>query len=219
MNGESRTTTQTGFITVLEGENNGKEIEIHYFPTEYTMEQGNTFSEVAVPGLESPYIQFVRGNVRTVNLELLYDTYGTGEDVRTYTDQLTRLLDLDSGLHAPPPLRFMWGTPEKDQFYCVLEKVTKKFTLFERGGIPVRARLSITLKGYKTGLSEQEKKLKSSDKTKMYRTKAGDSLWLIAYREYGNPGLWRPIAVKNGIEDPRSLEPGSDLIIPALGEG
>ncbi|HML25871.1 MAG TPA: LysM peptidoglycan-binding domain-containing protein, partial [Methanomethylovorans sp.] len=74
----------------------------------------------------------------------------------------------------------------------------------------------ITLKEFKIGLNERERNKQSSDKTKFYVTKQGDSLWSIAYREYGDPALWRYIADANKIHDPRSLETGAELIIPSV---
>jgi nucleoid-associated protein YgaU len=88
--------------------------------------------------------------------------------------------------------------------------------MFNSDGIPVRARLSITLKEFKTGLNERERNEQSSDKTKVYVTKQGDSLWSIAYREYGDPALWRHIADENKIHNPRLLETGVELIIPSV---
>ena len=46
--------------------------------------------------------------------------------------------------------------------------------------------------------------------------KEGDTLWLIAAIEYGNPALWRRIALKNKIYNPRLLEPGRNLVIPPV---
>jgi nucleoid-associated protein YgaU len=43
---------------------------------------------------------------------------------------------------------------------------------------------------------------------------AGDSLPLIAYAEYGDPGSWRTIAEANGIDDPLRLRAGTGLLIP-----
>jgi hypothetical protein len=207
-----------GFIEVIRGKDGTREqIEILYFPSEYSIEKSNTFSEVSVPGLESPYLQYVKGNSGSISLEVFYDTYEEdGVDVRKYTDQLTSLMDIDPELHAPPVLRFIWGMDPKESFYCVLEKVTKKFTMFNSNGIPVRARLSITLKEFKMELSSREKKLQSPDKTHVYTIKQGDSLWMIAYREYGNSRLWRPIALANRLEHPEQLEPGTELTIPPV---
>ena len=212
--------TKTGFIRILKGKGSGTEIQILYFPPEYSFEKSNTFSEISVPGLESPYLQFSKGNSASISLEVFYDTYESGVDVRTYTDQLTDLMNIDPGLHAPRPLQFIWGTSEKP-FDCVLESVTKKFTMFKSDSgpdkaIPVRARLTIKLKEFKTELNERERALSSPDKTKIYMVKQGDSLWEIADKEYGTPFLWRYIADRNKIENPRILESGIELIIPLV---
>ena len=213
--------TKKGFIEIREGKFAGDQIEILYFPTEYTIEKANTFSEISIPGLESPYLQYVKGNAASITLEVFYDTYESGTDVRKFTDKLTALMNLDEELHAPPPLRFIWGEPV-EPFDCVLERVSKKFTMFKspenapEKAIPVRARLSITLKEWKTGLNERELKLQSADKTKSYIVKRGENLWSIANSEYGAPSTWRPIAQNNKINNPRLLQPGMKLVIPPL---
>lgn len=206
--------TKKGFIKILEGQQKDKEIEILYYPPEYSMENSNSFSEIAIPGLESPYLQYAKGNAASVSIEIFYDTYEAGIDVRELTDQLTGLMNIDPVLHAPPPLRFIWGMKSAEPFDCVLERVSKKFTMFNADGIPVRARLSVTLKEFKTTLNIRERSLQSPDRTKVYIAKQGDSLWLIAQREYGDPSMWRSIADHNVILNPRFIEPGTELIIP-----
>lgn len=205
-----------GFLRVLTGVRAGEEIDVLYYPAEYSVEKSNAFSEVSIPGLESPYIQFVKGNATTISLEIFYDTYEEGTDVRAATDRLTTLMDLDPHLHAPPPLLFLWGLRARDPFFCVLEQVTRRFTLFLSTGIPVRARLSVRLREFKMGPSPTELALQSPDRTKVHRVEEGDSLWLIAHREYGNASHWRTIARWNMITDPRVLEPGRNLILRPL---
>ncbi len=210
-------TPKKGFIQVLDAAMTvTDDIEILYYPPEYSMEKSNTYSEIAIPGLESPFLQYIKGNAGSITLEAFYDTYEEGTDVRTYVNKLTNLLNIDPKLHAPPPLLFHWGMEAASPFYCVLERVTRRFTMFDDAGIPVRARISITLKEFKKGFNERERNKESPDKTKIHTVIQGESLWGIAHMEYGDPALWRHIAQENRIENPRFLTPGTDLVIPPL---
>jgi hypothetical protein len=47
-----------------------------------------------------------------------------------------------------------------------------------------------------------------------YTVKAGDTLWVIAQRTYGNGNVWSRIADANGIRDPRRLAVGQVLRLP-----
>jgi nucleoid-associated protein YgaU len=47
---------------------------------------------------------------------------------------------------------------------------------------------------------------------------SGDSLPSMAYREYGDPTLWRALAEANEIDDPMRLPVGVTLLVPALEE-
>ena len=191
------------------------EVPVRFYPSEYTMEKSNEFANINIPGLESPMLQFSRGNLETLTMDLFFDSYEENKDVRDYTNKITDLLKIDPDIHAPPILRFVWGNLN---FTCVLSRVSKKFTMFRSDGIPVRATLSVTFNEYRTEMSSREKPLKSSDRTKTYSIKEGDSLWAIAAREYGDPAFWRLIADKNRIENPRLLEIGREITIPPLEE-
>lgn len=197
-------------------------------PEHFTVEKSNHFATVNIPGLSSPVFQFVRGEARSVTMDLFFDTYEEGIDVRIFTDRITGwdagsmfsklpdaakgLMDIDSNLHAPPVCIFVWGT---FIFQCIIERVTKKFTLFLPAGIPVRAILTVTFKEYReVEVQVKELDLRSSDLTKSWVVKEGDSLWSIAAREYGDPADWRLIAEANRIDNPRLLEAGRELVIP-----
>jgi hypothetical protein len=197
-------------------------------PNELTVEKTNQYAEVNIPGLPSSVFQFVKGGARTLTMDLFFDTYEEKVDVRVFTDRITGwdsgslfkaspfkgLMDVDSDLHAPPICLFIWGS---FVFQCVIERVAKKFTMFLPEGVPVRATLNVTLKEC-TDIETQLKEtyFQSADITKLWRVKQGDTLWFIAAKEYGNPALWRRIADKNRICNPRLLEPGRELIIPPL---
>lgn len=197
-------------------------------PTQFSVEKSNQFAETNIPGLSSSVLQFVRGNSRSISMDLFFDTYEEGTDVRLFTDRITGwdagsmlsnlpdaakgLMDIDSDLHAPPVCLFIWGAYV---FQCIIERVSKRFTMFLPKGIPVRATLSVTLKEYKeVDVQVKELDLHSSDLTKRRVVTQGENLWSIAAEEYGDPAEWREIADANKINNPRLLTPGRELAIP-----
>jgi len=201
-------------IHVLDAKGKKKsEVPVLFYPSEYSMEKSNEFTNIDIPGLESPLLQFNKGGLETLSMDLFFDTYEIGEDVRKYTDKIVDLLKIDPDIHVPPVLKFIWGNLN---FTCVLSRVSKKFTMFTSDGIPIRATLSVTFSEYNTGDEARKRPLQSSDKTKIRTVRQGDSLWAIAAEEYGDPTLWRPIADENGIYNPRILEPGREITVPPL---
>lgn len=52
-------------------------------------------------------------------------------------------------------------------------------------------------------------------KPKVYTVKAGDTLWMIAKRIYGDGSKFRQIATANNIKDPNLIYAGQKLVIPA----
>jgi nucleoid-associated protein YgaU len=187
----------------------GSEIKVLFNPTEYRLSKSNQFAEVAIPGLEAPPIQFVRGAARALSMQLFFDTYEQGGDVRDYTDQVIELLAIDPDLHAPPVCLFSWGDLI---FVGVLERAEQRFSLFFSDGTPARATVDVTFKEYFDHPGERQ----SADYAKVYVVHRGDTLSAIAGRKYGDPALWRPIAEENEMDDPLSLRPGQVLVIPAI---
>jgi nucleoid-associated protein YgaU len=81
----------------------------------------------------------------------------------------------------------------------------------------VRGKLSLSLREY-SPLSEQldALNLASPNKTHSYVLSRGDTLSGVAGQFYFDATNWRPIALANGIDDPRRLNPGARLTVPAL---
>jgi hypothetical protein len=202
----------------------GKKLEISalFNPTEYQVSESNQFAEVSIPGVDAPPLQFVRGAVRTLSMQLFFDTYDpVGEnsrggskpaDVREETNQVVKLLKVDPHTHAPPVCQFSWA---KFSFVGVLEKADQKFTLFWKDGTPVRATVDVTFKELGQHKPDPATNRFSSDFTKRHVVRRGDTLSNIAAEQYGDPGAWRPIAEANGLDDPLALQAGQMLVIPA----
>lgn len=115
----------------LEKRPDGDPIEVQFNPTEYTFEKTAKFGEVSLPGLDSPILQFVRGESEKLTLELFFD--GTGDaggglmgalgdalggggggtdapkTVVQRVDAFYRMVKISSALHTPPLVRITWG--------------------------------------------------------------------------------------------------------------
>ena len=80
-------------------------------------------------------------------------------------------------------------------FKALLEKLSRKITLFRPDGTPARATLNVSFREYQT-LAElvNDPRLESADKTKRRVVVGSDSLWAMAGREYGDVTLWSEIA-------------------------
>jgi LysM repeat protein len=190
-------------------------IDFRFNPTEYQLQKGNNFAEIAIPGLESPPIQFVRGNAEKLTVELLADTSDTLKDVRdVYVNKLRNLLNIRSESHAPPIVNFLWS---KNEFRGVVESLNVTYVLFSPEGTPLRAKLSLSLKEYRPVEIQLKGKPKTSpDLEKTWVVRRGDKLSSIATAVYRDPGVWREIAEANEIKDPRVLRPGTVLALPRI---
>jgi hypothetical protein len=204
-------------------------IEVQFNPEKYSLTKGVQVAEIDIPGLDSPVLQFVRGQNEKITLELFYDTTGSGmvngpQDVRQQTVKIYDLLKINSETHAPPRCKLSWG--DAGQLFsfgsslpsrCVVESVNEEFSLFSPSGIPLRAKLNVTFREYKT-IEEQlaEKPKHSPDHTKVRTVQRGETLSYIAWTVYGDPTQWRQIADANNLANPRLLVPGAQLLIPSL---
>lgn len=188
-----------------------EQIPVMFNPEEYSLDMGNTIAEIGIPGLEKSPVQYVRGNIRTLQMELFFDSYEAKQDVRRATRRITRLLDKTPTTQAPPVLLVTWGSL---QFVCVLEKVGQRFIMFLDDGTPVRARLNVTFKEFEAVEVQIRSGLFLGPPT-VHNLLEGETLSQLAHEFLGDPGAWRRIAEQNDIDDPRRIPPGTSLLIPS----
>lgn len=201
----------------------GERIPVQFNPEEYTINREVNYAQAAVPGLSAPLLQFVAGNLQTLEMELLLDTYeahagstanAANADVREQVRRVTQLMDIDPSTHAPPVVLFTWGTLS---FTCVLARTSQKFIMFRPDGVPVRARVQVTFNEFRNGdLEAKEVKRETADYSRLYVAGQGESVSAVAARVYGDPALWRPIALHNGLDEVRTLAAGQRLLVPQL---
>ncbi len=209
------------------------EFDVQFNPTEFSLDKGVQIAEIQIPGLDSPLLQFVRGQNEKMTLDLFFDTteHGMGDSatsVTTETDRVYALVKIEPESHAPPICLFIWnakfpgsdmsghvGNQRRSSFQFVVENIKQKFTLFSPKGVPLRATLTLTLREYKT-LDEQLYQLNKSspDRTHHHVVQSADTIAGLAGRYYRKSGEWRSIADENEIYDPRRLAVGQTLTIP-----
>jgi hypothetical protein len=215
-------------LKIVRGEKSGSSVQfdesvernvltLPFNPTDYSLEKKNNFASAAVPGLESPIIQYSSGDARVLSLEVMLDsyTYGQQQDLRDlYLAKIDRFLAIEEELHAPPPCKVIWGSL---QFVGVLENVKKQFVLFLDDGTPVRARVTFGFREYiPVEVQVRETPVSSPDRYKVRTVKQGDALWRITADAYGDPRMWKVVAHANRLDDPLRLHTGSKLLIPKL---
>ncbi len=215
-----------------------KTYPVQHNPKELSLEKSVQLAEINIPGLDAPLQQFIRGQAEKLTIELFFDTTenGMGDDavsVTEKTDEIYQLVKVESTSHAPPVVTFAWNkhfsgdtldaggscNQLRNSFKGVVESVKQNFTLFSPKGVPLRATINLVLREYRT-LKEQmdQLHLSSPDRTHSHVLAAGEDLSKLAGTYYESPADWRHIAddPDNGIEDPRRLQTGSVLTVPAI---
>lgn len=101
-------------------------------------------------------LEFTGAPVRSMTLELLFDTFErTGESVDKdieILEQLSSVMDDSAskpGCQRPHHCLVVWGASGRGMkpFRCVIESVSVKYTLWDTGGMPQRATCTVKLKG------------------------------------------------------------------------
>ena len=204
--------------------------ECLFNPTEYSYSMTNNWTPKRANLREMSHLEYTGGDNSSMTLDLFFDTVEprkmggrTVMDVREYVKKLQEFMTPSVAVNGsqnrhkrPPYLLFQWG--DQYSFKSVLKTMSVRYTLFSQTGEPIRCTASVTLLSVE---SDSEVNQPGTNPTsfsepghKRREVMPQDTLALIAYQEYGNPGRWRHIAEANGIEDPQDLRPGQVLAIP-----
>lgn len=208
----------------------GIEVACMFNPYEYTVTKSNTFQEAdSANSGNSPRAQFQKAGSQTLQLHLIFDTYGQMEQtggaqqfvsVTKYTNDLWLLMSVKAkpgsdrqDKSSPPLVAFIWG---KLYFVAYITQMTQKFTLFAHDGTPVRAEIDIVFTQYVDvdDYPNQNPTSGGGPIDRVWPVSGGDRIDTIAARVYGNAAKWRLIAQYNRLDNPTRLQPGQQLLIP-----
>ncbi len=207
---------------IINRDDGGSTVACMFNPKEYSFSKRNQWAPGKSKGSNMPPLEFGSGQSATLQMQLFFDTYAAGKDVRkVYTDAIWKLMMVDPKLKdpktkksRPPKVRFQWGSAWT--FDAVITSINQKFTLFKYDGTPVRATLDVTFQQItdETLLPKQNPTSAGAGGERVWVVSDGDTLAWIAYKEYGDSNQWRRIADANRLTQVRRLVPGTALEIP-----
>lgn len=198
---------------------------VQFNPEQYSVSESVEYSQVSAQGANSDVTQYV-GSVKSVaHMSFHFDTDSVlatsvtkskiATDVSALTVKFSNLMKIDGNLHRPPIVTFTWGSIS---IRGVVVKVDTTFTMFDKKGVPVRAKVDCSILSVGSESAVRRSPFASPDRTKSRVLSEDTNLWELAGREYGDTGQWRLIAKANGILNPLDTVPGTVLKIPALTE-
>ena len=198
-------------------------IKFQFNPKEFSIQKSAKWQRT--PARDSSTagpVEFNGSDPCKLTLEIFFDaTDKMDSSVVTRVDQLFACcVPTDASLgrkkSSPPLVILNWG--KVTSFAAFVTSVQAKYTLFTPGGTPVRATCNVALEEMPGNPPKQNPTSGALAARAHHTMVAGDTLASIAYREYQDPALWRPLAAFNNIDDPIRIRPGASLLIPAVDE-
>jgi nucleoid-associated protein YgaU len=210
----------------LEEAEGATSLEFKFNPSEYAVKKGAHWEapKRSMKSKAGSRPDYIGSDPATVSLQIFFDDWeaafgDVSRDVDQLFDWCTPSKISMGSKPQPPLLRFIWGSNlqlRMQQFY--LESVSVKYTMFGRSGNPLRATADITLKEVPNEQGPQNPTSGAIYARRTHLISEGDTLQSIASGEYGNPNLWRGLALFNEIDDPMRLTLGSRILLPSQEE-
>lgn len=200
----------------------GGPVKFMFNPNQLSLTKSASWITHVVRGAEEVGVpEFSGSEPRTLSLELFLDVTDTHD--RSVQSRVEALLacctptkaSIAAKAPSPPWVKFSWGQFQTVSFYAYVSQVNATYTLFNASGTPLRATCSLTLTEISASKPGQNPTSGSQSAQRVHTVVHGDSLPLLAYREYGDPTVWRVIAEANDIDDPMRVRPGTELLLPA----
>jgi hypothetical protein len=196
-------------------------IEFQFNPKELTLSKSATWARTTGKGnKKSGPPQYQGPQPSKLSLEMFFDACDTHDNsvVKRVEKLFACCVPTDPSHQqkkgSPPWVLFRWGG--LTSFLAYISSVSAKYTVFTAGGLPVRATCTVQLDELAGEPPKQNPTSGGLVPRSIHHLIEGDSLPVIAYREYGDPALWRALADVNRIDDPLRLPVGRSIFLPAV---
>ncbi|MFH8249709.1 peptidase M23 [Microbacterium sp. B2969] len=199
-------------------------IEFHFNPKELTVTKAAKWeSENQKKAGSAPPANFTTPEPQKLTLEMFFDATRS-DSKKSVVPDVEKLFEtvvptptsIGQKRPSPPWVKFTWGP--LSSFLGYVRSVAAKYTLFGSDGSPLRAVCTVSLEELPKEKGKQNPTSGGLQPRAVHTMREGDSLAVLAYREYGNAALWRPLADVNGIDDPMRVRPGRTIFLPIADE-
>ena len=202
------------------------ELKFRFNPKEYSIQKSATWNRPTNKSAKSSTRpEFGGVQPQSLSMELFFDDWENEDadlldDIKTLLGWLKPTEEsINKKKPQPQILKLQWGSNHSlSEFKGFLKSVSVKYTMFKPEGKPVRATANIALEEVPDEPKGTNPTSGSLAGRRTYVVSAGDSLHSVAYAEYGDPALWRALAVFNRIDDPLRVTPGMRLLLPSADE-
>lgn len=194
-------------------------------PASYTHEHKVNYNEDVPVGAPGTPLMFKGMPPETISFDIYFDATGAIEapmgipaNKLPIGAQITLFkkvcFNYNGDIHEPNYLIINWGSLV---FKCKLSSLKVEYTLFQKNGIPLRAKSSCSfIKALDADTIAKKANNKSPDLTHLIVVKQGDTLPLICNNVYGDPSYYIEVAKYNNIVNFRNLTPGSKIYLPPI---
>jgi len=191
-------------------------------PESYTQSYKLKFSKSGQgQGTSGQQLKYEYSEPGEMSFEFLFDNTGIidGESRDSIAGDLKKfrevLIDYKGDAHEPRHFKLVWG--ENSIFKGRVTELEITYKLFKPDGTPLRATAKVT---FKSSIEEEKRAAsedrQSADLTHIRTVKSGDTLPLMCFRIYGDSKYYLDVAAANGLDNFRSLEPGTKIRFPSI---
>ena len=215
--------TITGYSDGQFSTKNGEKFTVMINPANYDHSHSITYSEEGAQGTAAKTTKFKAVGPETVSINFILDDTGAiprnEENVGlSVPDMITALkkvvYDYYGDIHETNFVILNWGT---FLFKCRMDSLKLDYQMFKPSGDPLRAKVTMSFKGYVDPTTEAQIANRSSpDLTHIITVQEGDNLPQLCNKIYKNKKYYLKVAEINSLVDIRNLKVGSKLYFPPI---
>lgn len=210
------------------GIHGGNTLEAMYNPDTLSTRHESVFHPKRGISTQGAQTRWSHSAAEELNVKLVFDGTGVGDfgvqrlrHRPTVAEWIRAFLSLcytvQSGTHEAAYLRLRWhrGILGADGFECRLRAADITYTAFDRDGSPLRAEVNaVFVEALAPKKNAQRLRLSSPDLTHRRVVREGDTLPLLCLEIYGSAAHYLRVAEVNGLDHPRDLRVGQELLFP-----